>query len=47
MKYQKPEVVLLAPAIDAIQQSDPCGKGPEHIDCVNNPNTAAAYEADE
>jgi hypothetical protein len=47
MKYEKPEVVLLAPAMDAIQQSSPCGKGDVHIDCVNNPNTPAAYEADE
>jgi hypothetical protein len=47
MKYEKPEVVVLAGALDAIQQSDPCGKGSAHVDCIGSENTPAAYEADE
>jgi hypothetical protein len=44
MRYQKPEVILLASAVDAIQSGD---KGD-----VKNPdslttNTIGAYEADE
>jgi hypothetical protein len=47
MKYEKPEIVALASAISAIQQSDPCGKGTVHTDCAGNHNTPAAYETDE
>lgn len=47
MGYEKPEMLALASAIHAIQQSDPCGKGDSHTDCAGNQNTPAAYEADE
>ena len=47
MQYEKPEIVLLPPALNAVRSH--CAKGSNASDnCAsNNKATPAAYEADE
>jgi hypothetical protein len=44
MKYEKPEVTNLGPALDMVQS---CGKAAHQTDCNSQQGTAGAYEADE
>jgi len=45
MKYEKPEVTVLAEALDAVQCQKKYATG---YDCsTNNPRATPAYEADE
>lgn len=48
MRYEKPEVTVLAPAVSAIQSGD-CKKnpGPHDSGCGTPRPTPGAYEADE
>jgi hypothetical protein len=50
MKYDKPEVLILASAVTAIQSSGPCtGKSgpPQDAEGCTTHSNASAYEADE
>jgi hypothetical protein len=47
MKYDKPEIVVLGPAID-VTRTNSCDKDDDVADCFSgNEGTTTAYEADE
>jgi hypothetical protein len=47
MTYNKPEVVLLTSAVDAVQSTDQRKLSPVAFEHSNIPTVLSAYEADE